>query len=199
VYYSAARIYPFTNQYEKALEFLHRAEYLQHTKISKSNFDLARTLTGIASVYYELQDYQQSMVIYQQILSENHIEIARTFNRLGFAYANQQQYTTALDYLSKSLIFYNHTVSDFHPDKMSVLHNTGLVHHALGHTDESLDFYQKVLKMCEIVLSSVYSYIGQSCYQLSVLYEEQGMYGSALEYAQRALIIYEKQLCSNIS
>ncbi|CAF1486290.1 unnamed protein product [Rotaria sp. Silwood1] len=48
VYYSAARIYRFTNQYEKALEFFRRAELLQRAKLPESNFDLARTLAGIA-------------------------------------------------------------------------------------------------------------------------------------------------------
>ena len=74
------------------------------------------------------------MAIYEQILPENHIEIARTLNRIGFAFANQQQYTKALDYLTKSLIVYNNSVPDIHPDKAFALYNTGLVHHALGHT-----------------------------------------------------------------
>ena len=198
VYYCIARIYRFTNQHEKALEFLRRAEYLHRMNLPKSNFDLARTLAGIASVYYELKDYtqelsyyQQSMNIYKQILPENHIEIARTFNRLGFAYANQQQYTIALDYLSKSLVVYNQTVPDVHPDKAFVLHNTGLVHHALGNINESFDFYQKALKMRETALPH-HPYIGQSCYRLSVIYEEQNQYGLGVEYAQRALAIYEK-------
>ena len=198
-YYSVARIYRFTNEHKKALEFLHRAENLQRINLPQSNFDLARTLAGIASVYYELQDYQQelfyykqSMIIYQQILPENHIEIARTFNRLGFAYSNQNQHTVALDYLSKSLAVYNHTVPDVHPDKALALHNTGLVHHAMGHMDQSLDFCQKALNMREITLPPYHPYIAQSCYRLSLLYEEQDQYESALEYAQRALVIYEK-------
>lgn len=72
------------------------------------------------------------MTIYQQILSEHHIEIARTFNRLGFVYANQKQYDTALDYLSKSLIVYNRTVPDDHPEKAYAFHNTCLVHHKIS-------------------------------------------------------------------
>ncbi|CAF3245220.1 unnamed protein product [Rotaria sp. Silwood2] len=178
VYYSAARIYRFTDQYEKALEFLRRAELLQRARLPESYFDLARTLAGIASVYYELQDYQQELFyyqqsrdIYQKILPENHIEIARTFNRLGFAYANQKQYTLALTYLSKSLIVFNHTVPEVHPDKAFLLYNTGLVHNLLGHMDESIDFYKKALKMRKITLPPHHPYIGQSCYQLSLLYE----------------------------
>ncbi|CAF1213537.1 unnamed protein product [Rotaria sordida] len=204
VYYSAARIYRFTNQYEKALKFLRHAELLQRARLPESNFDLARTLAGIASVYYELQDYQQelfyyqqSMNIYQKILPENHIEIARTFNRLGFAYANQKQYTLALTYLSKSLFVYNNTVPEVHPDKAFLLYNTGLVHHRLGHIAESFDFYEKALKMRETTLPPYHPYIGQSCYQLSVLCEEQSQYDLALEYAYRALTIYEKKPSNN--
>jgi tetratricopeptide (TPR) repeat protein len=203
-YYSAARVYRFTNQHKKALEFLHRAENLQRAKLPESSFDLARTLAGIASVYYELQDYQQellyyqqSMAIYQQILPEDHIEMARTFNRLGFAYANQKQYTIALNYLSKSLTVYDHTVPDVHPDKAYALHNTGLVHHALGHFDESLDFYHKALKMRQITLPPHHPNIAQSCHRLSLLYEEQGQNDLGMEYARRALAIYEKNRLNN--
>ncbi|CAF1167264.1 unnamed protein product [Rotaria sordida] len=137
------------------------------------------------------------MDIYKKILPENHIEIARTFNRLGFAYANQKQYTLALTYLSKSLFVYNNTVPEVHPDKAFLLYNTGLVHHRLGHIAESFDFYEKALKMRETTLPPYHPYIGQSCYQLSVLCEEQSQYDLALEYAYRALTIYEKKPSNN--
>ena len=203
-YYGLARIYRFTHQHNKALELLHHAENLQRGKLPESSFDLARTLAGIGTVYYELQNYQQdlfyyqqSMDIYQKILPENHIEIARTLHRLGFAYANHQEYTLALDYLSKSLTVYNHTVPDMHPGKALVLHGIGVVHHILGHFDQSSDFNQKALKMREMSLPPSHPSIADSCYRLSLLHEEQGQYDLALEYAHRALTIYEKNPLNN--
>jgi len=49
VYYSVAQAYHFTDQHQKALEYLHRADEFQR----KSNFDLARTLASLATVHYE--------------------------------------------------------------------------------------------------------------------------------------------------
>jgi tetratricopeptide (TPR) repeat protein len=201
VYYSVARIYRCTDQYEKALEYFLRAEQLQRDRLPESNFALARTLTGIGSVYYELNDYQQelqyyqqSMDLYQQILPENHIEIAQTFNRLGFAYANQQDYAKALDHLLKSLIIYNETVPYDHPGVSLLLYNMGVVYHALGYMDQSIDYYQKALKMCETILPNNHLRIAQSCYQMSVFYKEQHQYDLALQFAERTLSIYEKKL-----
>jgi tetratricopeptide (TPR) repeat protein len=190
VYCNVARAYRFTDQFEKALEFLHSAEKLQRAKLPESKFDLARTLAGIATVYYELHDYQQellyyqeSMIFFQQIFSENHIEIARSFNRLGFAYINQQQYTTALTYLSKALNVFKVTVPSEHPGPAQVLYNLGVIHHVLGSTDKSFDFHHKALKMRETALPSNHPHVAQSFYEISVLYKEQHQYDLSLEYA----------------
>jgi tetratricopeptide (TPR) repeat protein len=67
----------------------------------------------------------------------------------------------------------------------------------MGHIDESLDFCQKALKMREVSLPPHHPYIAQSCYRLGILYEEQGQYKSALEYSERALVIYEKNSVNN--
>jgi tetratricopeptide (TPR) repeat protein len=92
---------------------------------------------------------------------------------------------------------FNQTVPDIHPDKAFALHNTGLVHYAMGHLDESRDFHEKSLKMRELSLPPQHPYIAQSCYRLGIIYEEQGQYKSALEYSERALIIYEKDPVNN--
>jgi flagellin-specific chaperone FliS len=44
--------------------------------------------------------------------------------------------------------------------------------------------------MRDIILPPHHLYIAQSCYRLSILYEELHQYDVALEYAQRALTIY---------
>ncbi|CAF0712006.1 unnamed protein product [Adineta steineri] len=203
IYYCMSRIYRFNGEYSLALNFLRRAEYIQRIKLSESKFDLARTLAGIGSVYYELHDYQQelfyyknAMNIYREILPEYHIEIARSFNRLGFAYINQQDYIQALYYLEQSLDIYKKTVPDDHPGIGQTLTNIGVVHHALGHIDQAFAFYQTSLNILEKLLPKDHHHIAVVCYRLSIFYAEQNQYGLTILYAQRSLKIWEKKLPS---
>ena len=53
VYYSMSRAHRFRGEYEATLTLLRQAEHLQCAKLPESKFDLARTLAGIGSVYYE--------------------------------------------------------------------------------------------------------------------------------------------------
>jgi tetratricopeptide (TPR) repeat protein len=70
----------------------------------------------------------------------------------------------------------------------------GVAYHALGCIDQSIDYYQKALKMCETILPNNHLRIAQSCYQMSVFYKEQHQYDLALQFAERTLSIYEKKL-----
>ncbi|CAF3256635.1 unnamed protein product [Rotaria socialis] len=203
VFYSLSRVYRFKGKNRLALKFLRRAERLQRVKLPQSKFDLARTLAGIGSVYYELHDYRRellyykrAMIIYQNILPHDHIEIARSFNRLGFAYFNQQRYTQALVYLTKSIDLYKKIVPNGYPSIGQTLCNIGLVHHALGHVNETLDFYLQALTELEKMLPKDHVHIGLACYQLGVYYDEQQQPTVALQYAEKALKIRKKRLPS---
>ena len=200
VFYSIARIYRFTNQYEKALEYLNSAETFLRARLPQSNYDLARILSGTATVYYEMQNYerelmyyQESMTIFQQILPANHIEIARSFNRLGFAYINQKNYVKALENLNESLAIYNEIVPNEHPSPGQILYNIGVVYDALGDIDQSLQYYQRALQLREKTLPTYHPYIAESCLGLSIVHKKRHQYDLALTFAQRALFIYEKK------
>lgn len=202
--YSLARAHRFLGEHEKALTFFRRAQSIQEKKLPSSSFDLARTLAGIASTYYEMQNYQQellhydaSLQMYRTVLPETHIEIARSLNRLGFACINQRLFAKALDYLNQSVTIYQNTVHETHPGIAQPLHNLGLVQEALGFPDQALDFFLKALKIRERALPSGHLQMAESCYCLSLLYEKQGQYDLAFELAQRALKIREKKTIDN--
>ena len=122
------------------------------------------------------------------------IETARSLNRLGFAYLNKQRYTEALPYLTKALNIYKKIVPDGHPGIAQVLLNLGLVHHALGHIDQTLDFYQDALKQLKKIMPDGHLHMALPLYRLCVFYEEQQQLDQALVYAQRALKIREQKL-----
>ena len=203
VYYSMSRAHRFQGEYETALELLHKAERLQYAKSSESNFDFARILAGIGSVYYELHKYEQellyyqrAMEIYDRILPNQHIEIARSLNRLGYAFMNQQCYTQALSYLTKALDIYEAIAPDSHPGIAQTVLNLGIVYHAEKHMEQALEFYERARKLIEEILPKDHLHRVLLYYQLSLFYEEQQQLDLALKYAKEASDIAEKRMSS---
>ena len=101
-----------------------------------------------------------------------------------------------MHYLTQSLNIYRKIVPDDYPGIGQTLSNIGIVYHTLGHTDQTLDFYQKALKNLEKTLSENHLHIALVCYRLSVFHNDQEQYELALSYAQRSLNIRKKKLPS---
>ncbi len=50
-----------------------------------------------------LEYYQKCLKIYINVVGENHVDVAKSYNNIGLVYNSKGDYTLALEYLSKSL------------------------------------------------------------------------------------------------
>ncbi|CAF4878454.1 unnamed protein product, partial [Rotaria socialis] len=60
------------------------------------------------------------------------------FNRLSYAYYLETQYKRALKLLNTTLAIYKQKMPADHPGHAQAYHNLGLVHRAMGNSDEAL-------------------------------------------------------------
>ena len=155
IYFHLARVYRYLKKYQQAITYYRCAKLLQRRTMPQSNFDYARTLSGLGVIYLEMGDstkatclLKKGLVIKRLVLPEDHIEIAHSANRLAEAYWQEKQYESALDLLLKTLSFFKRKMPNNHPCEAQALHIMGLVKHVMGNRGEALNYFQRETATC---------------------------------------------------
>jgi tetratricopeptide (TPR) repeat protein len=202
IYFHLARIYRYIKKYQQAITYYRCAQLLQRRRLPQSNFDYARTLSGLGVIYLEMGNttraislLKQGLIVKRRVVPEDHLENAHIWNRLAEAYWQEKQYESAVVLLMKSLSFFKRKMPTGHPAEAQSLHILGLVQHALGNREEALQAFQQALRIRETFLSNDALVVGETCYELSVVHSErEEEYPIAFSYAQRALHIFQSKL-----
>jgi tetratricopeptide (TPR) repeat protein len=206
IHYQLARMYRFLGKHQQAIHYFRCAKLLQRRSLPYNNYEYGMTLAGLGTVYMELNDSKQAVKvleqasIYYNLVSQNYnTETMFHFNRLSYAYYLEQQNERALHLLNKTLVIYKEKMPLDHPGHAQAYHNLGLVHRAMGNSDDALLAYKEALRMRETSLAPNHPYVARTCYQIGLLFEDREDYSLALDYARKALSIQELKLPSNHS
>ena len=106
----------------------------------KENGKIARLI--YANICYDTGKYPQAIDLYMQSLTdfEKHPMIhSQILNSLGYAYEQQQDYSTAVSYFEKVAAAADRTLRD------EALYQMGRLYKKLGQAEKSRDAYQKIL------------------------------------------------------
>ncbi|CAF4492608.1 unnamed protein product [Rotaria socialis] len=205
VYCGLARTYRFMGRHKAALALMRQAERLQRQMLPRNNFDYARTLASLATVYAVMDEYQHELfyykkayALYRNILpTQKHIEIARSLSRLGLAFLHQHQYTRALSVLSRSLKVHEQTMPEKNPYKADAVELVGIAHDYLGNVEITFSYIEKAVAMRHTCLNQDHERMEHSYFILSHLYEKHCKYQLALKYAYQLLELRERTLSVN--
>ena len=78
------------------------------------------------------------------VYGENHPNVASSFNNIGFVYANQGNYSKALEYYEKALNMRLSIYGEQHPDVADSYENLYDMYTKLGDTAKAEEFRLKV-------------------------------------------------------
>jgi tetratricopeptide (TPR) repeat protein len=201
LYYHLGRVYRFLGKYPKAIEYLRCAELLQRRLLPQSTYDYGSTLGALGAVYSEMGDsaravrlHERAIAVHSGYLPRHDPDMAFHANRLAYACFQEQQYERALSILATMETFFQPKMPAAHPSEAQVMHTKGLVYHALGNNELTLECFQIALRMRESWLAEDHPSVARTCYQLALLHEERGEYIVAQEHAKRALRIQQLKL-----
>ncbi|MEE1061190.1 MAG: tetratricopeptide repeat protein, partial [Ruminococcus sp.] len=161
----------------------------------------AYLLSTLARIYYSkgnyglaVKYYEKSKDIFEEILPENHSDLASIYNNLGNAYSDKGDIDTAIEYYEKALKIREELLLENHPDLAMSYNNLGIAYDDKGALDKAIEYHNKALKE---VLPENHPDLAGSYNNLGGAYNQKGDYDKAIEHYHKALKIYEEVLPEN--
>ena len=190
----------------KAFEVLHQAAYSlkqvqdQTTKSFKVTQGLFLYVEG--EIYYGRHDYKKALEsLWSSLaLTENLLKLdtnlARCYNAMGNCYYGLEKPQKALEFYTKALNMRKELSkgSERHPDMPVYKNQIGTLYEAQQQYDEAVKWYSAALKLLEDLQMSGSKDEAVFRRNLSNVYSYQGKFEEAIEPAERAHKIREKQL-----
>ncbi|CAF0977592.1 unnamed protein product [Didymodactylos carnosus] len=200
LYTKAGQLYYLTDDYEKSLKYHLKASSI----ITVCNLDLALVEKNIGKVYkaigkYDsaLMHYERALDIEQQLLSDNHPDIAETYKNIGEIYNQQGDHAHALGYYERAQQIVLKLLPPNHPGFSTTYNNIDEVYYNRNDDTQVMNYHEKAL---QIRLSSLppdhpsivedYLYIGKVCYGAKE-------FDKCLKYYKKSLEIRLMSLSSN--
>ena len=160
-----AAIYSQTNKKEEAL-----AEYHRILELDPEKQD---ALLWIGSYYKEKGDFKQALEYYERY-ARRYPDDVTSYTVIGGLYRTLGDFEQAKSYYNKALLL--------EPEKISVLLTLAKIESTLGNFQRSEEMYLDALKISKTPDQNMGVYTA-----LSSVFETQGQYRKALEYAQLSL------------
>ncbi|MEG4231779.1 CHAT domain-containing protein [Microcoleus sp. Pol11C3] len=213
------QVYLSLGKYDRALDYFQQALVIFKTLGKLPDFDRASegyTLQYLGEVYDRKRDYEGALASYQQALTifQELIKIKKgdrdsflsseeyTLNPMGAIYFKLGNYKQSLN-LYKQLSAINQEQDD-HIGEVQNLNNLGVTYANLSEYGQALAAYQEALTKIKLISDCAHQNPNNSlCYggeeaairnNLAALYFSLGQYEQALDFAQQASVIFQKNL-----
>ncbi len=149
---------------------------------------------------YELGNYAQALTQYKislttrkQVLGEDHIDTAATYNDIAAVYSAQEDYEKAFTEYKNALKIRKKVFGKKHPGTATTYNGIALVFHAQDEHIKALTLFKKALKICVDALGKEHPDIAAIHNNIALTYYTQGNYKKALiEYMKASTI------CENV-
>lgn len=136
-----------------------------------------------------LECYEKCLVIELKILSGEHINVAKTYNNIGFIWNGKGKYDKALEYYEKSLVINLKNLSEEHPDVANSYNNIGYTWHNKCNYDKALKYYEQSLAIYLKTLGFEHPSVAISYNNIGGIWESKENYDKALKYFEKCLTI----------
>ena len=184
------------NQLDKAeevyLDLL--KENLDVRKKGIYNGQLGQIYFNHATYEEALDYYQKSLQFYEQVLPEDDLELATSYNSIGGVYEKMGEYAKALSYCEKSLAIMKKKLPDTHPNLAALYSNMGRAYNGLREYSKAIMLHNLTLNMISEILPSGHPNFASLYRNFAFVYRNMQDYQQALEYFQKAEDICKKAM-----
>ncbi|NMF61178.1 tetratricopeptide repeat protein [Pseudanabaena yagii] len=163
--------------------------------------DLYWAFTGTARFYagqgfYVLAEdpYQRCLKATQELLGENHSDIAGSINNLALLYSSQGRYEEAEPLLKQALSLMQELLGKRHPDVANSMNNLALLYSSQGRYEEAELLYKQALSLMQDLLGERHPDVANGMNNLAMLYDWQGRYAEAEPLYKQALSLMQELL-----
>ncbi|MCX6582915.1 MAG: toll/interleukin-1 receptor domain-containing protein [Candidatus Aminicenantes bacterium] len=139
----------------------------------------------------------KALAIREEVLDENHPDLAQSYNNVSMIYRDIGQLDRALEFQLKALAIREEILDKNHPSLAMSYNNVSTIHKAMGQLDRALEFQLKALAIREEILDKNHPDLAQSYNNVSMNYRDMGQLDRALEFQLKALAIREVVLDNN--
>jgi tetratricopeptide (TPR) repeat protein len=188
-------------QYAQAQSFYQRALHLQEHLWGPEHPEVAKTLDGLAVLFFRQGKYEQIETLYQRALQiwEQTLEpedptVARSLYGLARLKLRQGNYIQAEPLYRRALCIWEQTLGSEHPDVAKVLDGLAILSLHLGKYEQAEWLDQRALQIWEQALGSEHPLVAYPLVILGEIAYEQGRDEQAEQRYRRCLHIREQAL-----
>jgi tetratricopeptide (TPR) repeat protein len=138
--------------------------------------------------------YEKSIEINKETLSENHPDLATSYNNLGLVYDNLGKHFEALSYYERALAIYQISSPIDHRSLAASYNNIGSVYDIMNEYSQALSHYSKALEIYQKNLPANHPDLAKSYKNTGLVYNKMGEHSKALSCYRKALEIEQKTL-----
>jgi CHAT domain-containing protein/tetratricopeptide (TPR) repeat protein len=137
---------------------------------------------------------ERALAIRQQVLGQEHLDVATSLNNLALLYSRQGRYSEAEPLYQQALQMRKKLLGDEHRLVATSLNNLAFLYSRQGRYSETEPLYQQALQMRKKLLGDEHPDVATSLNNLALLYSRQGRYSEAEPLYQQALQMRKKLL-----
>nr|MBX2821413.1 CHAT domain-containing protein [Rhodothermaceae bacterium] len=159
---------------------------------------VAVTLYELGNINYFRSDYnqaidyhEQSLKIWQDLVGEQHLGTARSYNNLGLIYQRTGDYEQALALHQKTMDIRIALLGPDHAVTSGGYQNLSNVYRVFGYYDKGIEYAEKGLAIRVRDYGEDHPETSNFYNSISALYQAKGDFNAALSYVKKALQIYE--------
>ena len=182
-------IYQDGGLFEKALEYYLNAE---KSLLSKGKGNNVKLLENIASIYYDLKNFEKSLFYYQRLENvyketNNQLATLTIYYRIVKCYNNLNLPEKSLEYNAKILDYFRRTGNK--EQELITLNNIGYSYKNQNNYEKSLDYFKQSLAL-ETQLKGFEN--PATLINIAIIYQNKDEYKNALEFMVKAEKMVEK-------
>ncbi|MCP4440421.1 MAG: CHAT domain-containing protein [Aureispira sp.] len=199
--------------FNKALDIRTRLNGPEHSKVALSYYYIGRCYRGFSvitdsiqivnlekkgvqidnPIKKELEYLEKALALQIKILSENHYQVANTYQALGnYYYEIKKDYEVGFDYQKKALKIRQKLFEDNHPKIAASYSELATYYRVMNMFDNELKCLEKALSIQLEILGEEHKDIARNYYLMGNRYRRAGDYEHALTYYQQSLDILIK-------
>ena len=169
----------------------------RETEILEIYLFLAQTLHYYCDLEKAKEYYEWALKIGKEQLGANHVDVAKSYSKLGNVYSDKGDLEKAKEYYEWALEIQKEQLGANHVDVARSYNNLGIVYRKTGDLEKAKEYYEWALKIRKEQLGSNHVDVAQSYSNLGNVYSQAGDLEKAKEYYEWALEIRKEQLGAN--
>ena len=205
LYLYCGKYYIEVSKYDEAMNVLTEQKDILN-KYDNNNSDYATCLHNIARVYYDKEDYDKALPVYEeslrirkQVFGDNHSDVAQSLNNIAGIYYSKRGYEKALPMYEESLRINKQVFGDNHSSVAYSLNNIASVYCTKGEYDKALSISEDSLRVRKYLYGDGHSDVADSLHNTAIVYKAKREYDRALSMYEESLGIYKQVYGDNHS